>query len=498
MGRAVDEMKIHRDPGIGLAWLLRLRWGAAACVAAGGYLAIQFGGAALPLVPFILLGATTAATNVAILFWHRRKEKQRPTGSTELIGAIVVLDVLILTGVLFSSGGATNPFSALYLVYVTLAAVLLGARWSWSIALLSVVCYAALFVMPGDWHHLDHDGSHEGHELHAPAHSNSKTQRADHPTDRGHEIHRGDQGQDGEDGPTVLAQQADGGYGGHLYGMFIAFALTAALIAYFMAKISGALEEREVQLRAARDAASRSDRLASLTALAAGAAHELGTPLATIAVAAGELARNAEVGGGRGNMAEDARLIRREVDRCRRILDHMTVRAGENVGERAEATTAASLIGEALEGLAETRRQRLRVGGAEITTDGEAAASDAPDPAVSVPRKAFAQALRSLLNNAFEASGEDGQVSIAVEHSATTVRFVIRDDGIGMNAEQRSKAMEPFFTTKAQGLGLGLFLAKNLAERLDGELELWSQQGSGTVATLAVPAFPVAERSGEA
>jgi len=119
------------------------------------------------------------------------------------------------------------------------------------------------------------------------------------------------------------------GFSPHLVGMWIAFVIAAGLITFFTGKISDALRKRDRDVLTLQEQVAKSERLASLVTLAAGAAHELGTPLGTIAIVAGELEHYA------GNIARndavlvDSRLIRSEVERCRRILERMSAQSAE-------------------------------------------------------------------------------------------------------------------------------------------------------------------------
>ncbi|MCB0221112.1 MAG: hypothetical protein KDH09_15550, partial [Chrysiogenetes bacterium] len=132
---------LETDDRIKLAWLLRLRWGAVA-----GQLALVLGvyaaGVSLPLAALLSLIAFTAATNTATALLASDEDRALPQWT---IGALLALDTLALTGLLYWSGGPSNPFSALYLVHVTLAAVALGPRWTWALVALASVGFGFLF-----------------------------------------------------------------------------------------------------------------------------------------------------------------------------------------------------------------------------------------------------------------------------------------------------------------------------------------------------------------
>ena len=129
---------------VSLPWLTRLRWG----TVAGQLVTVAVGhwtlGLEVPFVPVLALIGATAVTNLALVRWLH----DGGTAGPGLCGAVLVLDTLVLTGLLHASGGPFNPFSVLYLVYIMLAAVVLGAAWTWSLAGLSVACYVALFLLP--------------------------------------------------------------------------------------------------------------------------------------------------------------------------------------------------------------------------------------------------------------------------------------------------------------------------------------------------------------
>ena len=402
-------------------WLVRLRWAAVLAQAIGVAVAVQALGLALPLLPIGALIVLLAASNV-LLGW--RVSSGRPA-EPRIFGVVLAMDVTLLTALLWLTGGTANPFTTVYLVYIALAAVTLGSRWTWTTAALSVVGYATLFAIasPAD-----------PHALHRPADDLS----------------------------------------GHLAGMWVAFLSAALLIGFFVTRVREALDQREAELAEARRAAAAQERLASLSTLAAGAAHELATPLATIAVASKELMREAEVSGNQA-LIDDAGLIRSQVERCRQILDHMSGRADASTADPPSTIDAAAIVQTAIDALPAGASSRVRVTMTGTVTD------------VRLPRVGVARVLTTLIKNALDASADDGGVEIAVTTSAHTVAFAVRDTGRGMDEATAARAGEPFFTTKpaGAGFGLGLFLARTFVEQWGGQFSLVSESGLGTVATVS-------------
>lgn len=268
----------------------------------------------------------------------------------------------------------------------------------------------------------------------------------------------------------------------HLQGMWVAFAVAAGFIVYFVQRVTLALAEGERQLVEARELTARNEKLASLATLAAGAAHELSTPLSTIAVVAKELEHQL-LRAGEPDAVADARLIREQVARCRDILLQMTVDAGESMGEASERVSLDRLLHEAIDGLGNPGQVRLQM------TQGAATCL------VNVPRNQVVHAIRNVLKNAQEASREAAPVGVRVNAAADECCIEVKDSGKGMSAETLGRAGEPFFTTKepGRGMGLGLFLSRAVVHRLGGRLDLSSELGRGTVVRLFLPANPATE-----
>jgi two-component system sensor histidine kinase RegB len=409
----------ERARATGAEWLARMRWGALAIQATAVLVATKGLGVELPAVPMWSLIAAGAATN---LWLASRKERAGH------LGAFLVLDVALLTGLLYLSGGPTNPFSIIYVVYIAMSAVMLAPKWTWTIAGLSIVSFAALFVIHVPSEHLGHAGH-------------------------------------------------GGGFQTHLYGMLIALVLAVALITYFVSQLSHELRRRERALAEAEERTHRWGKLASIASLAAGAAHELGTPLGTIAVAAKEIERRARHVTGAQGLVDDAELIREELERCRLVLDRMAAAGGEHVGETPSSLSVEALFNDVRARLSPEQAERW-VATADVAT-------------VGAPKEALAQMIENITRNGFDAC-EAGTVSLHIRglDGAVELRFI--DEGQGMNEHAMQRATDPFFTTKDAGdrMGLGLFLARTLVDSLGGQLTIESATGEGTTIRVVLPQVP--------
>jgi two-component system, sensor histidine kinase RegB len=415
---------------IRLSWLLRLRWGGAvgqtlAILAARWLVRID-----LPVAILLSLVCFEVVENVLLELWMQRVR----TVPHAVIAATMFLDAVLLTALLALSGGYSNPFSTIYLVNVALAVVLLDPPWAWAMLGASLVLFGSLFGLAhvaglGPFSTLDNQ--------------------------------------------DVMAL--------HMQGMWVAFVVAAAFIVYVMQRVQVSLTRAQQALAEERSLSARKDKVASLATLAAGAAHELSTPLSTIAVVVKELQRSAEKNGSPESAIQDFALIREQVERCRDILHHMSAQAGENAGEPFLQVPLVQWVVDTLEYL--PGRGRIDV---QAKVDLEAYA-------VSGPPKSITRALRSLLKNALQASPESSRVLLQISLEGDFVVAQVVDRGCGMPGEILSRAGEPFFTTKVpgEGMGLGLFLTQTLAEQLGGGLELRSTPGSGTTASLKLPLAPV-------
>lgn len=421
---ARQNLENDAAPNLALPWVVRLRYamvlGGAATLGGLVYFLGFYPAFLWTIAPLICV----LATNV----WLRRVGSRSVLAPQVILGFVFMVDTLCLTVVLGLTGGPMNPFSLLYLVQITLAAVVLQKQWVWGLGVLASVCFGLLFVL-----HVSLKGSH---------------------------LHSGEPG-----------------LSSHLAGMWIAFVIAAALISFFTSRVSNALRLREQEVLALQEHVARQERLASLVTLAAGAAHELGTPLGTIAVVARELELYAATLEDGGAVRDDAKLIRSEVERCEHILQRMSADGAEPVGESPRAIQTGELLRQTLQEIPDPRRS-------QISVDADGAPAD-----LFLPVRATVQSLAALLGNALDAGTDEAQVILRAQSRGSEVVFSVCDPGCGMSDETLRRIAEPFFTTKepGKGMGLGTFLVRTFAQRLGGELSYQSAPGNGTTATLTLP-----------
>jgi two-component system sensor histidine kinase RegB len=218
----------------------------------------------------------------------------------------------------------------------------------------------------------------------------------------------------------------------------------------------------------------RNERIVALGTLAAGAAHELGTPLGTMALLVEEMER---APGGEAGSADDLAELKTQIGNCKRIIGEMTAAAGAVRAEGGRLQPANEFLVDVLDKW-QLMRPQARF---SYRWRGET-----PAPAL-VTEQTVSQALINLLNNAADASPE----SVEVEGACRAGRLFVEilDRGPGLTAEVQERAAEPFFTTKApgSGFGIGLFLANATVERSGGTVRLFNREGGGVCTEVILP-----------
>lgn len=423
---------------IAFSRILLLRWGAMLCQALLIVAAYLFFNIKTPLPIIILLILFGCGSNLVFHYRFKKKNMSIPGG---LFATVMFLDILLLTALLHYTGGPMNPFTFLFLIHISLAAILMRPGWAWSLAVFTTLCYAALFF-------LSQPVSHASHL--------SQTATSISPCASGSDI-----------GNSSMSL--------HLQGMWLAFTITVFFIVFFVNKIQEDLEDHQNTLLELEAEKNKSEKLASLATLSAGAAHEFSTPLATIAVASSEMLSTLKQQGADPELIEDAILIRGQVEQCREILYQMSADAGEHLAEALRTFTIQQLCDEVIEWFPLDIQKRINFH------------SDIKDFSIRMPFRTLNRIIRGLIKNGLDASEGTEPVTLTCRKDEAVLYFEISDKGQGMDKKTIAKAIEPFFTTKepGKGLGLGLFLTKSAAERFGGKLELKSSPGEGTTATIS-------------
>jgi len=372
---------------------------------------------ALDWQPMLLTIAALAAIN---LFSWLRLSSSNPVSNPELFAQLSV-DVFALTILLYFGGGSTNPFVSLYLLPLVIAAATLPGRYTWGMAAFTAACYSLLMV----------------YYIPLP------------------QIH-----QHGQDAFNM-----------HVMGMWLGFVISAVVVAYFVVQMAQAVRSRDEILARVREEILRNERIVALGTQAASAAHEMGTPLSTMAVVIGELKN--DVSDDQPALRDSLTILDEQVRACKRILDKIMANAQDS---------GTTLPRPADEFMAEVLDEwQLLRPTAQYHYD-SSGVQPAPQINVDVTLRA---ALMNLLNNAADASPRPIQIHARRGRSSFTLE--IRDHGTGLSDEASLKAGSAFFTTKKEGRGMGLLLANATIERMGGTVRLFNREEGGATTELTLP-----------
>lgn len=375
-------------------------------------------GVPLPILPMLATVALLAGVNLAAtlaLYRHRVR-------NIELLLALL-LDMAALTFQLYLSGGAANPFISLYLLQVVLGAILLQVWSAWVLVGATSLCYAILtfsyrpLVFP------------EG----------------------------------------LLSETAN------LYrlGDWLGFAVAGALLVLFIARISRNLRARDAYLADLRRRAAEEDSIIRIGLFASGAAHELGTPLASLSVILADWRRMSKIAGD-PELAQEVAEMQAEVQRCKAIVTDILHSAGEPRGEAMESRAADLFLDEVANGWRPTHSL--------VPLDYR---SEDVERVMLVADPALRQAIWNLLDNAAEAS--PGYVGMMATRQNGSLVLSVTDEGPGFTPDQLDLIGKPYQSSKGAGHGLGLFLASNVARRLGGRLEAANLDDGGAEVRMVLP-----------
>lgn len=420
--------------GVRLRSLVLIRWAAVA----GQLLTVAIVqwvlGYQLPVLAVLAVIATSALLNLVVSLGRPSAARLNDRDAAVFLG----FDVIQLAALLYLTGGLHNPFSILLLAPVAVAATILSLRSTLALCLLSIVCISVigLFRRPLPW---------PGEEPLLP------------------DLYVG--------------------------AIWIGLVLTTLLVAIYAWRVAEEARRMADALAATSEALARERQMSALGALAASAAHELGSPLGTITLIAGDLSR--EVREGMPHY-EDVRLLGEEVRRCRDILTGLTLKPTEDVSD--------TYLMVPLPALVESAAEPYRRPDVELVFQHGPARADAPDSAPLAMRSAeLVQGLGNLLQNALQFARSTVRVTTGWTRHEALVE--IADDGPGFDPDILEKLGEPYVSTRAEGgghMGLGVFIARNLLARGGGTVSFANSPSGGArvVVRWSNPTFKQTEPRG--
>jgi two-component system sensor histidine kinase RegB len=349
----------------------------------------------------------------------------------------LMLDLIGLTVLLYYSGGASNPFVSYYLVPLTISAAILPWRYTWFIAGITLTTYSLMLFYYHPLPLLQPASAHAGHQT--------------------------------------------AGVNMHIIGMWLTFVLSSGLITFFVVRMANALRQQDQQQTANREAQLRDQQIMAVATLAAGTAHELGTPLATMTVLLDEMEFEHQQ---HDTVHADLKLLKKQLASCKQILRGLVSTAENHSNGQTQIVAVDDYLEEIL-----TQWQVLRPAVSYQFSQTLGTGQHLIELDITLK-----QAIINLLNNAADACPDNIEITLGREANHYTIS--IRDHGAGIPLDIAEQLGKPFISTKGQGLGLGLFLSHATVSRYGGSIALYNCAGDGTLAELTLPAhYPPSNQS---
>ncbi len=376
-------------------------------------------------LPFTeILIALVILTGVNLLTFSRLRQSL-PVTEVEFFIQLLT-DLTCLSAVFYFSGGANNPFVSYFLVPICISAATLGSGLTLTITSLSILSYSLLLFF------------HVPLPILAPDHH----------------------------------QHDSNSLNLHVLGMWLNFFISAGLITYFIVKMARDLRAQEAQLNRWREDQLRDEQVMAVATLAAGTAHELGTPLSTMKVLISELR---EEYSDNQNLRRDLLLLQAQVNQCSTTLRDLV--------NKAELAKEGKITAESVRIYCDNLLDRWKILRPDIKTTIEFSATSPTIHAVFSPT--IAQAILNLLNNAADASPDD--IQIIIEWSRESMQWTINDNGPGIAEDISAHLGKSFISTKNKGLGIGLLLTQATINRHGGTVSLHNRNPRGTVTQVQLP-----------
>lgn len=391
------------------------------CLGIAAVICLWDGTVNLPFTEILI--ALVILTSVNLLTFIRLR-KPLPVTQLEFFIQLLV-DLICLSTVFYFSGGANNPFVSYFLVPICICAATLSGTYTLAIAGVSVLSYSLLLFF------------HIPLPILSPHH-----------------------------------HQADNSINLHVLGMWLNFFISACLITYFIVKMARDLRAQEAQLNRWREDQLRDEQVMAVATLAAGTAHELGTPLSTMKLLLSELRDEYRE---LKPLQKDLQLLQEQVNLCANTLRELIATA--------EQSKDGKVLEENIANYCATLIERWKIMRPDVIARINFADNPANGNAQFHPT--IAQAIINLLNNAADASPED--IEIDIHWDAQNIRWIIKDKGPGIDEGITSHLGKSFISTKTKGLGIGLLLTQATINRYGGTVSLHKREPQGTITRLELP-----------
>jgi two-component system sensor histidine kinase RegB len=386
------------------------------------------------------------------IYTSLRLQTEDPVSELEIFSQLTV-DVLAIAAFMYLTGGASNPIIWVFLLPLIVAAIMLPQTYAWYMVIVTTSMYTILIAynipLPSIEPHMPDPARLQSDDM---AHY-SMLLNAYAASDRHY-------------------------YDLHMFGMWFGFVFSAGLVAFFVVELAKTLKIQERSLAIARENALRDERVIALGTLAASAAHDMGTPLGTIAIVAHEL-RQEYPQHRFPDLHEKIDIMQQQVDRCKKALSVMSASAGEIRAESGSVMRVTAYLDNVIN-LWRTQKSAAKL---NLFID-----PDNVDEAEIIAERTLTHALINILNNAAEASGDNRKgIEFHAIWDLQLMHIKIRDYGPGFPPEMVGSAGRQPLISKKHGLGVGLFLTYSAIHRLGGTIQLYNVEPHGACVDITLP-----------
>ncbi|MEF3074671.1 ATP-binding protein [Methylobacter sp. Wu1] len=407
----------------------------------------------LPQEQLWLVILSIAAVN--LYTWMRLKTDD-PVTELEIFSQLAI-DVFGIASLLYLTGGASNPIIWMFLLPLIITAIMLPQSYAWYMVILTTSMYTILIgyniPLPSIEPHMPNP------DLMPPEMAHYDTLQKMHAMSDRHYFNL------------------------HMFGMWFGFVFSAGLVAFFVVELAKTMRNQERYLAEARENALRDERVVSLGTLAASAAHDMGTPLGTIAIVAHELEQEYPIHRF-PDLHEKVLIMKQQIERCKEALSVMSASAGEMRAESGRVMLLTDYLDNVL------NQWRTHKPGAKLNffIDPHVAAD-----AEIIAERTLTHSIINILNNAAEASPAELGVEFHAAWDRHHAHIRIRDYGPGLPPELIELAGKQPVISKTRGLGVGLFLTYSTINRLGGKINFYNVESGGACVEITLPLLNIEE-----